>query len=155
MAESGSSVVQPDVRTREGRAKLMGRLPKFSDLSPDDVDALAGQALVRQLGAGVDLYLDGAVADSFAIVVMGTISKRGVVNKRPLGPNTVVGTLPLLRRNERLRRRTAGLMSLSPVMLIEIPYRALDLLPSERREAFLDSIAEEALTLIERLEHAS
>jgi hypothetical protein len=38
-------------------------------------------------------------------------------------------------------------------ILVEIPYAALDRLSRDRKDAFVDNIAEEALVLIERLDH--
>jgi len=149
----GTPNTAPDLRTVEGRVALMGRIPNFSALAPSDLSVLAGQASVRSLSPGVDVYVDGAVAESFAILVTGTLTKRGLLNKRPLGPHTLIGTLPLLRQNERRRRRTTGLLSLTDVVLLEIPYRALDRLLPERKGAFLDGVAEYALTIIELLEH--
>ena len=154
MPDSGSKNTIPDLRSVEGRVTLMGRIPKFSALAPSDLAVLAGQASVRSLSPGVEVYVDGTGADSFAILVTGTITKRGLLNKRPIGSNSVIGTLPLLRRNERLRRRTASLLTLTDAILLDIPYRALDRLLPERRDAFLDSVAEEALNLIEKLEHS-
>jgi len=153
MTDDGSLDTPPDDGHVERHVALMSRIPKLSAFTPAELVVLAQDATERTLPPGVDIYVEGAVAESFAIVVSGTITKRGMRNKQPLGPDTVVGTLPLLRRAEYLRRRTASLLTLTDVVLLDVPYAGLDRLLPERKEAFLDGVAEEALTLIEKLEH--
>jgi CRP-like cAMP-binding protein len=142
-----------EVRTAQGRADLFHRVPQFAYFTTEEKDLLAELAQVKQYAAGVDVYIEGKAADSFSVIAYGTLIKRNANNRRPLGPLTVIGTLPLLRRNERLRRRTAGLVTETDSILVEIPYAALDRLSRDRKDAFVDNIAEEALVLIERLDH--
>jgi len=79
---------------------------------------------------------------------MAVAMKQNSVNRHPLGPSTVLGTLPLLRRAEEFRRRTAGIIAQTEVIMVDIPYKALDLLKPERKDGFIDTIAEDALQLI-------
>jgi CRP-like cAMP-binding protein len=143
-----------DVQTVEGRVELFNRAPQLGYFTLAEKEQLARSATVKQYVQGADVYVEGKPAESFAVIASGSVIKRGTVNRRPIGPPAVIGTLPLLRRNEKLRHRTAGLVTLAPTMVVEVPYRLLDRLMPDRKEAFLDTIAEEALTLIEKLDRS-
>lgn len=142
----------PDLSTPEAIAQVLARVPTLHLFTHAELVMLGQFAVVRHLRPGMDLYLEGAPASSFSVIASGTLAKKRGKAPRPIGPGTLLGTLPLLRREERLRRRTAGLVAVSEATAIEISYRVLDRLEADRRELFLDGVAEQALDLIERLE---
>lgn len=143
----------PAFDTVDARLELFSRVPKFSYFTQHEKEILAKNSTARRVGPQGVVYAELAKADSFGVVAFGVAHKQNAVNRRPLGPTTVLGTLPLLRRNENLRRRTAGILAQAECVIVDIPYRALDLLAPDRKDAFIDSIAEDALTLIERIDH--
>jgi CRP-like cAMP-binding protein len=141
-----------EVRNVDGRLELFDRVARFNYLSAPEKESLARLATIRQVPKGGDVYVERRPADSFAIVASGSVAKKGAGTRRAILPPSLIGTLPLLHRNARLRVRTTGLLALDDVVLVEVPYTALDQLPAERRDMFLDSVAEEAVFLIERLD---
>jgi CRP-like cAMP-binding protein len=141
-----------ELSSPEEIALVLSRASLLHLFTHDELTMLGQFAVVRHLRPGMDLYIEGAPASSFSVIAAGTVGKKRGRSPRPIGPVTMLGTLPLLRREERLRRRTAGLVALSEVTAIEISYRVLDRLAPERKELFLDSVAEQAVELIERLE---
>jgi hypothetical protein len=141
-----------DAATVEGRLDLFNRVTRFNNFTLTEKETLARLATVRQVSAGGDVYIERQPADSFAIIAVGSLAKKAAPTKRPIGPPTMIGTLPLLHRNPRLRVRTTGLQAMADVVLVEIPYGALDTLADERKEWFLETIAEEAVFLIEKLD---
>jgi hypothetical protein len=143
----------PAFDTVEARLELFSRVPKFSYFTLQEKEILAQHSSARKIEAHGVVYAELTKADSFGVIGFGVAHKQNAVNRRPLGPTTVLGTLPLLRRNENLRRRTAGIVAQSECIVVDIPYKALDHLAPERKDAFIDSIAEDALTLIERIDH--
>jgi hypothetical protein len=139
--------------TVEARMELFSRVPKFSYFTLQEKEVLAKNSNARKVAPQGVIYAELTKADSFGVVAQGIATKQNSVNRRPLNPTTVLGTLPLLRRNESLRRRTAGIVAQTECVMVDIPYKTLELLAPERKDAFIDSIAEDALTLIERIDH--
>ena len=107
------------------RRQLVERVPLFARLGPEQLDALAGVATTRRLGAREELFHKGDPAAQVYVVASGrlkvaTTSLSGDdVTFNLLGEGEVVGELPLLTGG----RRTGTVSALEPSELLVLERR--------------------------------
>lgn len=131
---------------------LLGKLPLFSEFSPEQLRLLAFSAESRTYSAGDILFWEGDASDFGCVVVSGRIDlqcrrKDSTVTVGSAGTGDLVGELCLITDIER----PATAVAVGPTEVIRIPRALFQRILSE----YPDMAARIQAQLVQRLSHVN
>lgn len=109
--------------TRAGIVELLGRVPLFSELSPEELDRVAQVAIPRSYPADTRVFHEGDPGDACYIVNQGSArvirqhSDGRVITLATLGPGAIFGELAMLDGEAR----SASVETLTDSELLALP----------------------------------
>jgi len=108
---------------RQGIVELLGRVPLFSELSPDELDRVAQVAIPRTFPRDTRVFHEGDSGDACYIVNEGTClvtrqhSDGRTITLATLGPGTIFGELAMFDGE----RRSASVEAAENTELLALP----------------------------------
>jgi CRP/FNR family cyclic AMP-dependent transcriptional regulator len=121
---------------RTGIVELLGRVPLFSELSPDELQRVAQVAIPRSYPADTRVFHEGDPGDACYIVSQGSArvirqhSDGRVITLATLGPGAIFGELAMLDGE----RRSASVEAGEDTELLALPARDMRALIREHPE---------------------
>ena len=116
---------RPEVESgaRQGIVELLGRVPLFSELSPDELDQVAQVAIPRTFPGDTRVFHEGDAGDACYIVSAGSCrvtrqhSDGRTITLATLGPGTIFGELAMFDGE----RRSASVEAAENTELLALP----------------------------------
>jgi CRP-like cAMP-binding protein len=106
--------------------KTLRQNPLFSDWNEKDFEKLFEMTSMKLLSAGEILFNEGELADTFYVLLSGTISIKkatptGEEAVTTFGPGTTFGELSMLHKGGLEEKRSATAQAIEATQLVEFP----------------------------------
>ena len=131
---------------------FFGRIPLFTDLTPEELNEVLRSIQPTQLAQGDMLFREGQPGDAAYVIESGEIKvyldrPEGRIDLATFGSNAIIGEITLLDG----QKRTADAVAASDVTLFRIDKREFDFLRRNLHPAAYKVVRKIAVTVCERL----